>query len=122
MPRSTASRALILKQANARSVPFTQLSDQYTMDGNTTHGDTGWFFGELMMPKEFQDAVKAHKLGDIFVVDVSDKQWHYIVKRPTDDDDKKDMTVLHAPTDDNLVIHSLNPPPRARSIVCYCPC
>jgi parvulin-like peptidyl-prolyl isomerase len=66
------------------------------MDGNTTHGDTGWFFGELMMPKEFQDAVKAHNTGDIFFVDVSDKQWHYIVKKTYDDDDKKVVTVLRA--------------------------
>ncbi len=88
-------RALILKQANA-GTPFTQLSDQYTMDGNTTHGDTGWFFGELMMPKEFQDAVKNHKTGDIFNVDVSEKQWHYIVKKTYDDDDRKEMTVLRA--------------------------
>jgi parvulin-like peptidyl-prolyl isomerase len=73
-----------------------QLSDQYTMDGNTTHGDTGWFFGELQMPKEFQDAVKAHKVGDVFFVDVTDKQWHYIVKKTFDDDDQKTMTVLRA--------------------------
>ena len=73
-----------------------QLSDQYTMDGNTTHGDTGWFFGELQMPKEFQDAVKAHKVGDVFFVDVNDKQWHYIVKKTFDDDDQKTMTVLRA--------------------------
>jgi parvulin-like peptidyl-prolyl isomerase len=73
-----------------------QLSDQYTMDGNTTHGDTGWFFGELQMPKEFQDAVKAHKLGDVFFVDVTDKQWHYIVKKTFNDDDQKTMTVLRA--------------------------
>jgi parvulin-like peptidyl-prolyl isomerase len=88
-------RALILKQANAGAA-FPQLSDQYTMDGNTTHGDTGWFFGELMMPKEFQDAVKNHKTGDIFNVDVSEKQWHYIVKKTYDDDDRKEMTVLRA--------------------------
>ena len=41
------------------------------MDGNTAHGDTGWFFGEEMMPKEFQDAVKNHKTGEIFFVDVT---------------------------------------------------
>jgi parvulin-like peptidyl-prolyl isomerase len=76
--------------------PFDQLSDQYTMDGNTTHGDTGWFFGEEMMPKEFQDAVKNHKTGDIFTVDVSERQWHYIVKKTYDDEDKKDITVLRA--------------------------
>src|SRR5215475_14773237 len=73
---------------------WNQLSDQYTMDGNTTHGDTGWFFGEEMMPKEFQDAVKARKLGEIFFVDVSERNWHYIVKKTYDDDDKKTATVL----------------------------
>jgi len=84
---------IIVKKANA-GTPFEQLSDQYTMDGNTTHGDTGWFFGELQMPKEFQDAVKNHKTGEIFFVDVSDKQWHYIVKKTYDDELKKDITVL----------------------------
>jgi len=66
------------------------------MDGNTTHGDTGWFFGIEMMPKEFQDAVAKHKKGEIFFVDVSDKQWHYIVKKTYDDDLKKDITVLRS--------------------------
>jgi len=88
-------KKIIVQKANA-GTSFNQLSDQYTMDGNTTHGDTGWFFGEEMMPKEFQDAVKNHKLGEIFFVDVSDKQWHYIVKKTYDDDDKKEITVLRA--------------------------
>jgi parvulin-like peptidyl-prolyl isomerase len=88
-------KKIIVQKANA-GTPWDQLSDQYTMDGNATHGDTGWFFGEEMMPKEFQDAVKAHKLGEIFFVDVSDRQWHYIVKKTYDDDDKKVATVLKA--------------------------
>ena len=87
-------KKLILKKSS--TISFDQLSDQYTMDGNTTHGDTGWFFGEEMMPKEFQEAVKSHKTGDVFFVDVSDKQWHYIVKKTYDDQDKKDITVLRA--------------------------
>ena len=88
-------KALVLKKY-AAGANFEQLSDQFTMDGNTTHGDTGWFFGEEMMPKEFQEAVKGHKIGDIFSVDVSEKQWHYIVKKTYEDDDKKDITVLRA--------------------------
>ena len=88
-------KKIIVQKANSGEA-WDKLSDQYTMDGNTTHGDTGWFFGELMMPKEFQDAVKSHKLGDIFFVDVSDRNWHYIVKKTYDDDDKKDITVLKA--------------------------
>lgn len=86
-------KKVIVAKANS-GTPWDQLSDKYTMDGNTTHGDTGWFFGEEMMPKEFQDAVKAHNTGEIFFVDVPDKQWHYIVKKTYDDDDKKEMTVL----------------------------
>ena len=88
-------RKLILKKAS-EGVPFETLSDQFTMDGNTTHGDTGWFFGEEMMPKEFQDAVKNHKFGEIFFVDVTEKQWHYIVKKTYEDSDKKEITVLRA--------------------------
>jgi parvulin-like peptidyl-prolyl isomerase len=95
IPQIDSLKKLIL-QKNTAGASFEQLSDQYTMDGNTTHGDTGWFFGEEMMPKEFQDAVKNHKTGDIFSVDVSDRNWHYIVKKTYDDNDKKEMTVLRA--------------------------
>lgn len=86
----------IITQKATAGANFDQLSDQYTMDGNTTHGDTGWFFGIEMMPKEFQDAVKNHKTGEIFYVDVPDKQWHYIVKKTFDDNLQKDITVLRA--------------------------
>jgi parvulin-like peptidyl-prolyl isomerase len=88
-------KKIITKKIDAGQ-SFDALSDQYTMDGNTTHGDTGWFFGEEMMPKEFQDAVSKHKLGEVFYVDVPDKQWHYIVKKTYDDDLKKEMTILRA--------------------------
>jgi parvulin-like peptidyl-prolyl isomerase len=88
-------KKIIVQKANA-GTPFEQLSDQYTMDGNKTHGDTDWFFGELMFPKEFQDAVKNHKTGEVFFVDVSDKQWHYIIKKTYNDQVKKDITVLRA--------------------------
>ncbi len=95
VPQVDSLKKLILQKATT-GASFDQLSDQYTMDGNTTHGDTGWFFGIEMMPKEFQDAVASHKTGDIFYVDVADKQWHYIVKKTYDDQDKKEITVLRA--------------------------
>ncbi len=88
-------RKIIVQKASG-GASFEQLSDQYTMDGNTTHGDTGWFFGIEMMPKEFQDAVSKHKTGEIFFVDVSEKQWHYIVKKTYDDREKKEITVLRS--------------------------
>jgi hypothetical protein len=94
-PEIDSLKKVVVQKASS-GVPFDQLSDQYTMDGNTTHGDTGWFFGEYTMPKEFQDAVRQHKTGDIFFVDVPEKQWHYIVKKTYDDQVKKDITVLRA--------------------------
>src|SRR5690606_19505311 len=88
-------KTLIVAKASA-GASFEELSDQYTMDGNENRGDTGWFFGEYMMPKEFQDAVEKHKTGDIFFVEVAERQWYYIVKKTYDDQVKKDITVLRA--------------------------
>jgi parvulin-like peptidyl-prolyl isomerase len=95
VPEIDSLKKLIVQKL-AAGAAVDKLSDQYTMDGNTTHGDTGWFFGIEMMPKEFQEAVAKHKTGEVFFVDVTDKQWHYIVKKTYDDDLKKDITVLRA--------------------------
>lgn len=88
-------KKLIVQKANS-GVSFDKLSDEYTMDGNTTKGDTDWFFGELMFPKEVQDAVAKNTKGAIFFVDVSEKGWHYIIKKTYDDAVKKDIVVLRA--------------------------
>ena len=95
-PSEIDSLKKIILQKHSQGTSFEQLSDEYTMDGNTTRGDTDWFFGEFMFPKEFQDAVAAHKLGEVFFVDVSEKQWHYIVKKTHNDRVKKDIVVLRA--------------------------
>lgn len=94
-PEVDSLKKVIVQKANA-GTSWEQLSDEYTMDGNTTRGDTDWFFGEFMFPKEFQDAVANHKVGEIFFVDVSEKQWHYIVKKTHPDRIKKDIVVLRA--------------------------
>jgi hypothetical protein len=85
----------IVSKANAGE-SWDKLSDKYTMDGNTTKGDTDWFFGELMFPKEVQDAVAAHKKDEIFYVDVAERNWHYIIKKTYDDKIQKDVVVLRA--------------------------
>ena len=95
-PSQIDSMKKIIVQKINSGAPFEQISDQYTMDGNNTHGDTGWFFGPEMLPKEFQDAVQGHQKGDVFFVDVSEKQWHYIVKKTYDDREKKEATILRA--------------------------
>jgi hypothetical protein len=73
-----------------------KLSDQFGMDGNKTRGDTDWFYGEFNFPKEFQDAVQKHQVGEIFFVDVPEKQWHYIVKKTHKDQITKDIKVLRS--------------------------
>lgn len=88
-------KKLIVAKGNAGG-NWEQLSDQYTMDGNTTKGDTDWFFGELMFPKEVQDAVAAHQKGEIFFVDVAERNWHYIIKKTYEDKVQKDVVVLKA--------------------------
>jgi parvulin-like peptidyl-prolyl isomerase len=95
-PAEIDSLKKIIVQKASAGTSFDQLSDQYSMDGNKTKGDTGWFFGPEMMPAEFQDAVSKHKKDEIFFVDVSDKQWHYIVKKTYDDDYKKEASILKA--------------------------
>lgn len=85
----------IMQKINAGE-SWDALSDKYTMDGNKTKGDTDWFYGEYSFPKEFQDAVQKHNKGDVFFLDVADKDWHYIIKKTYDDDVKKDITVLRA--------------------------
>ena len=90
------SLSKIIVQKHSSGTPFEQLADQYTMDGNTTHGDLGWFYGEDMVPKELQDAVAKHKLGEVFFVDVPERQWYYIVKKTYDDQIKKEIKVLRS--------------------------
>lgn len=86
----------IIMDKIAAGAAWNDLSNQYTMDGNKTFGDTGWFFGPEMLPAEFQDAVSKRKTGEVFSVDVPEKQWYYIVKKTYDDQVKKDITVLKA--------------------------
>lgn len=90
------SLSKLIVQKHGAGAPFEQLSDQYTMDGNTNKGDLGWFYGEDMVPKELQDAVSRHKKGEIFYVDVPERKWYYIVKKTYDDQVKKDITVLRS--------------------------
>lgn len=95
-PEEIENLKKVIVQKINEGVSFVKLSDQYTMDGNTTHGDTGWFFGPETMPKEFQDAVQKHKKDEVFYVDVADKQWYYIVKKTYEDEVQKDITVLRS--------------------------
>ncbi len=71
---------------------FLELVPQYNMDGNQT-GDTNWFV-ENMMAKDFEIAVKNHKKGEIFTIDIPSNNWHHIVLKTYDDSYFKKITIL----------------------------
>ena len=71
---------------------FFDLVQQYNMDANIS-GDTKWFT-EGMMVKEFEDAVKRHKKGDIFTVDIPDNNWYHVVLKTFEETYIKKATIL----------------------------
>lgn len=71
---------------------FLQLVKKYNMDGNKT-GDTNWF-REGMMVKEFENAVKSHKKGDIFTVDTPEQNWYHVVLKTYQDIQTKRLDIL----------------------------
>lgn len=71
--------------------PFADLANQYTMD-LAKDGDLNWF-DQGMMVQVFEDAVLAHKKGDIFMVDIPDKKWYYVVLKTFDDVQKISMEI-----------------------------
>ena len=77
-PAIDSLRTEIIRRYNA-GTPFAELARQYSMDGNSKNGgDLGWFEENIMVPK-FEQAVKNHVQGDIFIVDIPITDWYYVV-------------------------------------------
>ncbi|MBC7865836.1 MAG: peptidylprolyl isomerase [Bacteroidia bacterium] len=83
-------KVIISKYRNGTSFP--ELAKEYNMDGNPTC-DLGWA-AEGLMVKEFSAAVKEHKKGDIFTVDVPSKVWYHVVLKTFDDREVKTYSIL----------------------------
>jgi peptidyl-prolyl cis-trans isomerase D len=65
---------------------FAAMASQYGTDGTKDRGgDLGWF-AEGQMVKEFNDAVKAHQKGDMYIVKT---QFGYHIVKVTDDKTRK---------------------------------
>lgn len=71
---------------------FFDLVQQFNMDANIS-GDTKWF-AEGVMVKEFEDAVKRNKKGDIFTVDIPDNNWYHVVLKTFEETYIKKATIL----------------------------
>ncbi|UUC44571.1 peptidylprolyl isomerase [Flavobacterium cerinum] len=84
-------RPEIIKQYR-KGTPFLDLVKKYTMDGNPT-GELDWFMNGSMVP-EFEAAVKAHKKGEIFTVDVPEKKWYYVTLKTHDDRGTTGLEIL----------------------------
>ena len=61
---------------------------QFTMDHNVKPGGNFGWRDELDVESTFRQAVKKHKKGDIFTVDVPELNWYYVVFKLYDDIEK----------------------------------
>ena len=58
--------------------PFHELAKQYSQDGNSAKGgDLNWF-DEKNMIKDFTQAIRKHKKGDVFKVPTEKFGWYVI--------------------------------------------
>lgn len=76
-------RKTIIEQYKA-GTDFSELSRMYSTYKRPIDGDLGWF-KENIMVKEFEYAVKDHKKGDIFTIDIPSKNWYYVALKTYDD-------------------------------------
>lgn len=63
---------------------FGTLANQFTMDGSTNGGELGWMNEPDLQP-EMIDAMKAHEKGQIFPLDIPDKNLHYLLLKVQDE-------------------------------------
>jgi len=82
MKKIDSIRNVILEKFK-NGIPFNDLFKEYNMDGNTNSADLG-YFEEGVMASQFESAVRSRKKGEIFKVDVPDKNWYYIVYKTHD--------------------------------------
>lgn len=85
-------RTTVIKKYND-GVPFSKLSKKYASYEKPNDGDLGWF-EEKMMVRDFEDAVKEHKKGDIFTVDIPSKDWYYVVLKTFDDRESRIIKMI----------------------------
>jgi parvulin-like peptidyl-prolyl isomerase len=75
-----------------KGISFAQLANKHTMD-NTKDGDLGWFDEDVMV-KTFEDEIKKHKKGSIFLVDIDENKWYYVVLKTHNDIEKIKLTYI----------------------------
>ena len=75
---------------------FKDLAKRYSMDDNANRGgDLGWFRSGDLYP-EFENAIinNSYAVDDIFEVDITEKQWYYVVLKTYDTKTIEEIKVL----------------------------
>jgi parvulin-like peptidyl-prolyl isomerase len=86
-------RSKIIAQYN-EGYKFEALAKLHSMDINAKRGgDLGWCPEGQMHPK-FEEAVKTNQTNEIFTLDITDKNWYYIVLKTHDAKPIEEITVL----------------------------
>lgn len=72
---------------------FSELADTYSMDRHFEGGDLGWF-KEGRMVKEFEDAIRNHNKGEIFIVDVEKNKWYFVTLKTYENREKCELKLI----------------------------
>jgi len=85
---------IIYKYKNG--VSFKSLAKYYSMDNNAKHsGDSGWFSRGEMSPEFEATAINGgYNVGDIFIIDNTEKGRYYVVLKTHESKDIKEIKVL----------------------------
>ncbi len=78
-----ARREMVVERYQ-KGQPFAELANQFTMDGNNSGGALGWINEEQMLPP-FAAAVRNHKKGEVFPVDIPEQDFHYLVLKTNEE-------------------------------------
>ena len=79
-------RQLILQKFDDE-VPFPELAKEYSDDPSASKGgDLGWFAAGVMVPS-FENAIKTHDKGDIFLAEAitSRAEWYFVILKTHED-------------------------------------
>lgn len=75
-----------------KGTAFSELAKKHTMDGNVS-GELNWFT-EGTMFLEFENAIRTHKKGEIYTVDIPTEKWYYVALKTFDDKEVTEITML----------------------------
>jgi len=84
-------RKVIIAKYNS-GIAFSALAKTYNTDGNP-NPELGWISEDMFVP-EFARAIKEHKKGELFTIDLPCKTWYYVSLKTGDDKLVKIYSVL----------------------------